>query len=124
MTLNEYQTQALSFRLPSANPLYALLNLASEVGELHGHIAKGIRDNPNEDYVPNVSLEEIATVNINKLSKRKEDNTMKELGDILWCLSAVSADFGFSLEEIATVNINKLSKRKEDNTIQGSGDDR
>lgn len=103
MTLNEYQTQALSFRLPSANPLYALLNLASEVGELHGHIAKGIRDNPNEDYVPNVR---------------------KELGDILWCLSAVSADLGFSLEEIATVNIKKLSKRKEDNTIQGSGDDR
>ena len=103
MTLNEYQTQALSFQLPTANPLYALLNLASEVGELHGHIvpnvrkelgdilwclsAKGIRDNPNEDY-------------------------------------AVSADFGFSLEEIATVNIKKLSKRKEDNTIQGSGDDR
>ena len=84
MTLNEYQTQALSFRLPSANPLYALLNLASEVGELHGHIAKGIRDNPNEDYVPNVR---------------------KELGDILWCLSAVSADFRFSLEEISTVNI-------------------
>ena len=103
MQLNEYQNQALSFRLPTANPLYALLNLASEVGELHGHIAKGIRDTVNEDYVPNVR---------------------KELGDILWCLSAVSADFGFSLQEIATVNLNKLNKRKEDGTLQGSGDNR
>jgi len=44
MTLDEYQTYAMTYRLPSADALYALLNLSSEVGELHGLIAK---TNPN-----------------------------------------------------------------------------
>ena len=103
MELNDYQQKALSFRLPTANPLYALLNLASEVGELHGHIAKGIRDTPNKDYYKNIR---------------------KELGDILWCLAVVCHDFDFSLGEIAELNIIKLTKRTADGTVQGSGDNR
>ena len=103
MKLNDYQAEAMSFRLPSACEKYALLNLTGEVGELNSLLAKALRDGPKFDI---------------------ELNIKKELGDILWCLSAVAADNGFTLEEIARSNINKLSGRKKDNTLQGSGDER
>ena len=34
-----------------------------------------------------------------------------ELGDVLWCLSAVAADHGIPLEEIVTGNVAKLRAR-------------
>ena len=103
MRLNDYQAEAMGFRLPSATPEYALINLSGEVGELHSLIAKAIRDGAKYDF---------------------EMNVKKELGDILWCLSAVAADYGWTLEDVAASNINKLSQRKDNRTIQGSGDNR
>lgn len=103
MNLNEYQQNALSFRLPTASPAYALINLGGEVGELYSLLAKAERDGAKPDLQVNVG---------------------KELGDILWHVAAIANDFGFGLEEIAEGNIDKLSSRKANNTIQGSGDDR
>jgi NTP pyrophosphatase (non-canonical NTP hydrolase) len=94
---------ALSFRLPSASVLYALLNLTGEVGELMSLEAKALRDGSKSDYL---------------------QQAKKELGDILWCLTAVASDYGFTLEDIAIGNIEKLANRKTNNTIQGNGDDR
>ena len=102
-TLAKYQDDALHFRLPTASPLYAVLNLAGETGELHSLLAKGIRDGRKDDFNLNVK---------------------KELGDILWCLAAVAADHGYSLEEVAMSNIMKLSIRKAQGTLTGSGDNR
>ena len=104
MKINEYQTKALSFRLPSADHMYALLNLTSEVGELNGHIAKGIRDEVPQQ-----------TIGV---------NIAKELGDVLWCVAAICADMGLTLEDVAQGNLDKLTKRKATGTIQGSGDNR
>ena len=96
--------KAMSFRLPSANSEYALLNLAGEVGELLSLEAKLIRDGASfGDHRTNVR---------------------KELGDILWCLTAVADDYNLDLSEIAQTNIDKLTSRKANNTIKGSGDDR
>ena len=103
MRLNDYQAEAMGFRLPSATPEYALINLSGEVGELHSLIAKAIRDGAKYEF---------------------EMNVKKELADILWCLSAVAADYGWTLEDVAVSNINKLSQRKDNRTIQGSGDNR
>lgn len=104
MKLNDYQTEAMTFRLPTANPLYALLNLTGEVGELNSLIAKTIRDGVDTATYP--------------------DNLKKELGDILWCLAAACIDNGLTLEDVAQGNINNLSARKEAGTLQGSGDGR
>src|SRR5512133_2469461 len=104
MKLNEYQKQALYFRLPTADSLYALLNLCSEVGELQGLIAKTIRDGVDTENYPTL--------------------LKKELGDILWCLSAVCLDNGYHLEDVAKTNLDKLAKRKEAGTLDGSGDNR
>lgn len=101
--LNSYQNDALSFRMESASPLYAMLNLAGEVGELHSLLAKGIRDGRKMDFDLNVK---------------------KELGDILWCVAAIAEDHGYTLEDIALGNISKLTNRKTNNTITGSGDAR
>lgn len=103
MKLNDYQAEAMGFRLPSATPDYALFNLSGEVGELHSLIAKAIRDGAKFDF---------------------ELQVKKELGDVLWCLAAVAADYGYTLEDVAQSNINKLSKRKQDGTLNGSGDNR
>jgi NTP pyrophosphatase (non-canonical NTP hydrolase) len=104
MNLNEYQKQALYFRLPTADSLYALLNLCSEVGELQGLIAKTIRDGVDKDTYPTL--------------------LKKELGDILWCLSAVCLDNGLLLDDVAQANLEKLASRKEAGTLSGSGDTR
>jgi NTP pyrophosphatase (non-canonical NTP hydrolase) len=101
--LNDYQTKALAFRLKTAGPLYAMLNLPGEVGELLSLDAKRMRDGMKMDYF---------------------DNVKKELGDILWCLAAIAEDNGFTLSSVASANIDKLASRKASGTIGGSGDNR
>jgi NTP pyrophosphatase (non-canonical NTP hydrolase) len=101
--MNNYQNAAMSFRMESASTLYAVLNLAGEVGELNSLMAKAIRDGRKEDYDMNVK---------------------KELGDVLWSIAAIALDHGYTLQDVADTNIAKLSKRKTDNTLSGSGDNR
>ena len=48
----------------------------------------------------------------------------KELGDVLWYITAMASELGLTLEEIMETNYNKLIKRRETNTLQGSGDNR
>lgn len=103
MLMTEYETRAMSFRKPSANDIYALLNLSGEVGELHSLIAKAIRDGEKEDY---------------------NEQLLKECGDVLWCLVAVLKDNGYTLEDAARKNLDKLAGRKERGTLDGSGDNR
>lgn len=105
LSLNEYQALAAETRLETATPLYCLLNLSGEVGELCGRIAKGIRDGVanQEEYTSLVK---------------------KELGDILWQLSQVALDNGFLLEDVAFTNLKKLKKRQQEGTLNGSGDTR
>ena len=103
MHLSDYQNEAMTFRLQSADKRYSILGLSGEVGELHSLFAKAIRDNNGNVDAPSVK---------------------KELGDILWFVAAIATDFGFGLDEIASLNIQKLQSRQLRNKIKGSGDDR
>lgn len=103
MYLSDYQHDALSFRMESADEAYALFGLVGEVGELYGYIAKVIRDGEKADH---------------------QEYVKKELGDILWFLAAIAHDHGLRLDDIAMANLQKLKGRKERGTIQGSGDNR
>lgn len=105
MQLNEYQIKAMTYRLPSADETYALLNLSGEVGELHSLIAKRRRDGATDDSMYHA-------------------NVAKELGDILWMIAAIASDHEISLNYIAANNIEKLESRKQRNVITGSGDNR
>lgn len=105
MEFNIYQSNIRRFRLPSADNSYAIMGLAAEVGELMGHYAKAIRDGVEdwEDF---------------------HGHVIKELGDILWFISALADDLGIGLSDVALLNIRKLESRMKRGTIQGSGDDR
>lgn len=100
MDLNEYQTKAMETRLPTATEEYALLGLAGEVGELYSLVAKSIRDGTQytDDNLKKelgdilwfiaaiatdigFTLDEVAQANIDKLQKRKYNNSITGSGD-------------------------------------------
>jgi len=104
MNFDQYQRSAMTFRLPTADREYALLNLAAEAGEVAGKAAKHRRDGGD-------------VVEYNNAIK-------KELGDVLWQVAAVAKDHGLMLSQVAEHNLEKLSSRQQRDVIQGSGDNR
>lgn len=104
MNIDFYQSRAMSYRLETANEIYALLNLGAEIGEVLGNVAKFIRDGGD----------------VEQYNKRM----VKELGDVMWMVAAVAKDHNLSLSDICTQNLDKLESRKIRDVIQGSGDNR
>ena len=94
----------MQFRTETADEAYALLNLAAEAGEVLGKVAKHIRDGGDAEVL--------------------RQDIKKELGDVMWMVAAVAADFDFTLSEVCAHNLDKLNSRKERNVITGSGDNR
>lgn len=88
-TLDEYQEKALGLcRVPK--PMrreYLILGLVSEVGEVADLLKRLIRDGDDLEELP------------------------LELGDVLWYLSNLCAEYGYSLDHIAAENIRKLEAR-------------
>ena len=103
------------------SPVYMLMNLGAEVGELQGKIAKAVRSG-------------VADINENRLVFRDQvgmeyirpfmESLAYEIGDILWQTAGIAKALGFSLDEIAMMNLNKLASRKERGVIDGNGDNR
>lgn len=102
MDFNDYHHKAMATRLPTAGHLYALLGISGEVGELHSYLAKHVRDGGELDH----------------------QHLKKELGDILWFITAIADDYDLDLADIAEANISKLQARQKNGTLQGSGDNR
>lgn len=108
MDLNEYQLLA---RETASYPtemkvLYPTLGLCGEAGEVSEKVKKVYRDNHGT------------------FSLQKKQEIAKELGDVLWYISNLAEDLGYSLEEVASLNISKLRSRKERGVINGDGDNR
>ena len=122
MKLQTYQEKAMTTCMESSNNFsYMFLNLVGEVGEFASKVAKEIRKGnlvigatamPNK-IMPYVSEDEWWA---------KDEELMKEAGDILWQLSGLCSVMGWSLEEVAQMNLDKLAARKVAGTIDGSGD--
>lgn len=108
MELNDYQTKALSTAVYPLDKeiIYPALGLCGEAGEVAEKIKKVLRDGGS--FKDSETMEEIA----------------KELGDVLWYLSAIAHDLGFTLDDIARINIRKLADRKKRKVLSGSGDNR
>lgn len=108
-SFNQYQLRAgMTAIYPNRgdNLYYPALGLAGEAGEVCEKIKKVMRDKDGE--------------------LNSEDRTMliKELGDVLWYVSAIADELDAFLGDIALVNIEKLRSRQERNKISGSGDSR
>jgi len=89
---------------------YCALGLTGEAGEVAEKVKKLYRDN---DFLNKKIISEDIKLLLNK-----------ELGDVLWYITAISNEIGISLEDIMTVNYNKLIQRRTTNTLHGSGDTR
>lgn len=104
------------------NYSYMMDNLAAEVGEFSGKIAKAKRkkmirftEDGNIEFTEDVTIGE-------GLDFHTE--LMKEAGDILWQLSGLCHVFGWSLADVGQGNLDKLASRKQRGVICGEGDNR
>jgi NTP pyrophosphatase (non-canonical NTP hydrolase) len=104
MESKQYQEATKTFRLPEYDHIACLLGLVAEAGEVAACYQKYRR----KDYT----------------SDEFKEKLHKELGDVMWHISELSTDMGWSLESVQQGNINKLTERKQRNTIKGSGDNR
>ncbi len=115
MNFNEYQRQAKTTELMdrseqlSANDpamIAKILGLVGEAGEVAEKFKKIVRDR------------EGVITDEDKLDIRKE------LGDVLWYISALADYLDLPLDEVAEKNLEKLFDRKSRGAQRGSGDDR
>lgn len=108
MDMNAYQAAAKETAVfpKDLGIVYTTLGLTSEAGEVADKVKKVIRDNDG------VFTEEI------------RDAIKRELGDVLWYVSGLAWELGYTLEDVAATNIIKLSSRFQRGQIGGSGDDR
>lgn len=111
MEFDEYQRKTKETAIyPRDNPMtalsYATLGLAGEAGEIANKVKKIIRDQDGE------------------LSQEVKNKLGKELGDVLWYVSALATELGVNLSSVASDNIDKLFSRKERGVLGGSGDNR
>jgi NTP pyrophosphatase (non-canonical NTP hydrolase) len=115
ITLNEYQLKAYSFAAYGDATLYPFTALSEEAGEVAGKLAKYQRK--EQTNTPNFLGDSL------KETQLRED-LKKELGDVLWQLSACCCELGVNLENVALMNLEKLGGREERGTIIGTGDER
>lgn len=113
MKFDEYQTQAIStltgdhgYGDVSAELMAQILGLVGESGEVAEKFKKIVRDKEG------------------KLSEQDKQELLKELGDLLWYVNAVSVLLGSSLAEVAAGNLDKVLSRKARGVTKGSGDNR
>lgn len=99
-----YQDEARKTAIyPSTRKVqYPILGLMGELGEFANKYKKTIRD---------------------AITLDRED-MKKELGDMLWYLSAIATDLDIALDEVALLNLEKLNDRAQRGVIGGSGDNR
>lgn len=115
MTLNDYQKQAMTTELmkradnlSAHDPAFVakILGLVGEAGEVAEKFKKIVRD--KEGVVSNEDRADI----------------QKELGDVLWYISALADYLGLTLDEVAEKNLEKLFSRRDRGVQTGSGDNR
>lgn len=93
MTLNDYQTEAL--KTLNARPMkydtlaHGVIGLCNEAGEVAGILKKHAFQGHSMD----------------------PKDMADELGDVLWYLTIVAKELGYTLEDIAAMNLKKLTNR-------------
>lgn len=116
---------------------YVALKLNGEAGELAEHVGKAMRDDswvsplfedegqafPSQVVRASGPVEVFSSASY-PLTTERRNLIIKEIGDILWYLSAACNELGISFSEAAITNLEKLADRQERNVLRGSGDER
>ena len=58
------------------------------------------------------------------VSEETRQGLIKEMGDVLWYLTALANELNVTMDVVARTNIDKIESRTARGTRQGSGDDR
>lgn len=113
MNIEDYSKQAIStltsdhaYGDVTPELMAQVLGLVGESGEVAEKFKKIVRDKAGV-----ISTEDKAEL-------------VKELGDILWYINAVSHLLDASLDEVASKNLEKVLSRKARGVTKGSGDNR
>lgn len=113
MNFDEYQTKAKKYDfyeetedLGAVGFFEKVLGLTGEAGETADKVKKILRDKGGV------------------VSEEDRDLLIKELGDVLWYLAAISRYLGVPLSEVAKSNLDKLESRYQRNKLHGEGDKR
>lgn len=103
-TLTEYQDFVNSMKVyPKHHAIvYPTLGMGGEAGEVTEKVKKWLRGDRELD----------------------KQELIKELGDVLWYITALADDLGYSIEDVFMTNVRKLSDRKDRGVVKGSGDNR
>lgn len=106
---------------------YVALKMNGEAGEFAEHVGKAMRD---DDLLPLIfadvavnRTEKVAYLDAKLFEKRRE-LLIKEIGDVLWYLSAACNELGIALSDAALGNLEKLYDRTQRDVLRGSGDNR
>lgn len=101
---------------------YVALKLNGEAGEFAEHVGKAMRD----DGLCNGLYMDGGVVQDDGLGPTdvRRELLIKEVGDVLWYLSAACNELGIRLSEAALINLTKLADRTERDALRGSGDNR
>lgn len=106
LSLNDYQTGAMTTAIYDDKVIYPALGLSGEAGEVAGKVSKVLRDSKGD------------------ISEEVRADLKKELGDVLWFVAALAKDLDLTLGEIGEANLAKLKSRKDRGVLGGSGDER
>ena len=82
--------------------VYPTLGMCGEAGEVSEKVKKTLRGDKVLD----------------------KEQLALEVGDVLWYVTALADDLGYTLADIARMNVNKLTSRKERGVVKGDGDQR
>jgi NTP pyrophosphatase (non-canonical NTP hydrolase) len=108
-TFNTYQERTTKMAMVAEDDkrlLIYIMGLSGETGEVSEKFKKMYRDADG------------------KMSLEFKEDVKKELGDVLWYVSSIAHELGFTLEEVAQANIDKIESRRARNVQHGNGDDR
>lgn len=113
MKFNEYQAKAIKYDLAKPGRdltgggfIEKVLGLTGEAGETADKFKKIIRDKSGQ------------------ISDEDRYEISKELGDVLWYVSAIASYLDIPFDDVAQVNIKKLESRQKRDRLHGEGDDR
>lgn len=108
MTTEEYENiiEKTAVYPHNIGVMYCALGLCGEAGEVAEKIKKIYRDKEGV------------------IGWQEKEAIVKEMGDVLWYITALANELGVSLSHIMDTNYNKLIERRVTNTLHGDGDNR
>ena len=103
-TIEEYTKFVQSMKVyPERQAIiYPTLGIAGESGEVSEKVKKWLRGDKELDKA----------------------ELVKELGDIMWYITSLADDLGYSLQQVIDANVAKLKSRKARGVQKGDGDNR